>query len=225
MNQKTPKRDRSEEWPQKSRRSELYVERVLGPGEGKRKYLAKPIPTDYVVAALFLPFIPAGITPNQVTIFRFVTIPFIVYLLLSEAYLYAAILFAISALSDAVDGAMARTRGQVTPWGIMFDPLADKLLIGTTALILITSQLGLFLAASIVLLELFLVVSVYSRYKGRAVPARTAGKIKMVLQCIGLILLFLYVIMGNPAFLLAAEYTLYGAILFAVISLFVYRSI
>ncbi|MDP1707108.1 MAG: CDP-alcohol phosphatidyltransferase family protein, partial [bacterium] len=92
--------------------------------------------TDKILQKIFLPVIPRFITPNIVTWFRFVTVPFVAYLFIQESYIIGLLLFIVSAFSDAVDGSLARTRNQVTDWGKMYDPAADKLLIGVSVFIL-----------------------------------------------------------------------------------------
>jgi len=202
-----------------------FFQKVLNITESRVRYLTKPTFIDRLLAATVLKLIPESVTPNQITIFRFITIPFIVILLLGKAYLVGTILFVISALSDAVDGAMARTRNHVTSWGILADPLADKLLIGLTALILVSQFISIKLALIIVLLEVALIFSAYYRYKGRSIPAKISGKIKMILQSFGLGFLLLYIMTGSPLALLISTFLLYGAILFAFLSLFVFRSV
>lgn len=201
------------------------VQKVLNVTESRVRYLSKVTPIDRFFEATLLKLIPEKVTPNQITIFRFICIPFVVILFLAQAYLAGTVLFVLAALSDALDGALARTKNHVTSWGILADPLADKLLIGLTALILITQFIGVELALIIVILELALVFSSYYRYKGKTVPAKTSGKIKMILQCFGLGFLMLYIMVGSPALLLIATYILYLAVLFALLSLFVYRSV
>lgn len=72
---------------------------------------------------------------NKITIFRILLIPFFIASLLyygeGRPYLrfVALALFAIAAFADAIDGGIARSRGQVTELGIILDPIADKLLI------------------------------------------------------------------------------------------------
>lgn len=214
----------SERDPQPNRKL-TFVERVLNVTESRVKYLTKPTWFDYFLAKTFLRLIPDSVTPNQMTLFRFATIPFVLILLLTGFYLLATILFSISAFSDALDGARARTTGHITSWGILADPLADKLLIGLTAIILVSQFIGVWLAFLIIFLELALVFSAYHRYKGKVIPAKTAGKVKMILQSFGLGFLFLFTVISAPVLLLIATYLLYGAVLFALLSLFVYRSV
>jgi len=188
-------------------------------------YISKPSIIDKILEVTFLRFMPKFITPNALTIFRILTIPFVAFLLIQEYYASGTFLFVISAFSDALDGAMARTRHQVTDWGILFDPLADKLLIGTTAMIIVPKFVGLYVAIAIVFLELLIMVSAFYRFGAKVMPAKLAGKIKMILQSFSIGFLLLYVIVGTPMLLIVATYLIYGAIFFALVSLFVYRSI
>lgn len=183
--------------------------------------------TDKILARVLLPAIPAWVTPNMVTWFRFITIPFVAYLLMEQLYIYSLIFFSISAFSDAVDGSLARTRNQVTEWGKKYDPLADKLLIGVAAFILVTRYISVYLAATIIILELFLIAGAYYRKRTQGIPieAEVSGKIKMGLQSLGVGAILFAVAFQLPAFLTIAVYLLYLAIIFAIISLVVYKSI
>lgn len=188
-------------------------------------YLTHVSLVDRVLARVFLPLLPPAVTPNSITVFRFASIPVITFLLVTGFPLAGTILFIIAAFSDGLDGALARTSHQITKWGIVADPLADKLLIGTVAAISLSKYLGIGIAAIIIGIEAVLVVSAYFRYSGRLTPAKTVGKLKMVFQCIGVGLVLLYGVTPHPAFLLIGEYILYTAIFFGLLSLFVYRSI
>ena len=127
--------------------------------------------------------------------------------------------------TNHLDGALARTKHKITSWGTFYDPVADKLLIGTVSVIIVSQYLSFYLALAIVLIELFLVSSAYFRYRGRVVPAKIMGKTKMVLQCFGVIFLLFYIVFGIGWFLVAAQYILYLAVVFALLSLFVFKSI
>ncbi len=193
--------------------------------EPRPKYIAKITPIDRFLDATLLPFIPQSVRPNYVTIFRFVSIPFILFFLFQSAYAVAFVLFTIAAISDAVDGALARTRGKITPWGIVFDPFADKLLIGSVGGLLIFKFLNPALALVIIGIELVLIISAYYRFKGKIVPAKTVGKVKMILECVGVGFIFLFILTGMPAMLTISTYVLYVAVFFAVLSVLIYRSI
>lgn len=182
---------------------------------------------DRVISSIFEPLLPSFIVPNHITVFRFFSIPFVTFLLFYEYYATGFVLFAVSAFSDALDGAIARTRGQVTNWGKLFDPLADKLLIGISGFILVSRFLSPNIIATIILIELLLILNAYYRkkFRGEIVEARGVGKIKMVCQSFGIGLLGIYAISQIPHLLLLSSLFLYAGIILALISLFVYRSI
>lgn len=183
--------------------------------------------TDKILAKTLLRLIPRWVTPNIVSWMRFFSIPFIGYFLWNEHYAIAFPLFFVSAFSDAVDGSLARTRDMVTDFGKMFDPLADKLLVSTMAIILVPRYLGWEIVIAIVTIELTLIGSAYVQklYYGKVVQAENTGKIKMILQSLGIGALLVYAIWNIAILLVVAQYLFYGAILFALLSLVVYRAI
>src|SRR3989344_4491060 len=189
------------------------------------EYLTRVTLFDRFFAATLLRLLPRFISPNRITIFRFISIPFILFLLLSGYNLAGTILFVISALSDALDGALARTKHRITKWGIVADPIADKLLIGSVALITVWEHFGITLTALIIGIEIVIALSAYLRYSRKLMPAKTVGKVKMILQCVGVLFALLYGIFPVPFLLIFSQYVLYGAIVFALLSLFVFRSI
>ena len=183
--------------------------------------------TDKILEKTLLRVVPQWVTPNAVSWLRFFSIPFIAYFFWTASYAVALPLFFISAFSDAVDGSLARTRNMVTNFGKMFDPLADKLLIGTTALILIPRYLNWGIVVAMLLIDFILISSAYvqHRYYGKIIQAENTGKIKMVAQSLGVGSLLIYAISHIVVFLALAQYLFYIAIFFALISLVVYRAI
>jgi cardiolipin synthase len=77
------------------------------------------------------------LTPaNQITILRLAFIPFFAILVVAREYRGALAVLAAAALSDVVDGIVARLLKQETPLGVALDPIADKLLMTTAYLTL-----------------------------------------------------------------------------------------
>jgi cardiolipin synthase (CMP-forming) len=74
--------------------------------------------------------------PNQLTLLRLVFLPFIVIKLVEGHYGSALILFTLAGLSDLLDGLLARFLQQQTMLGQYLDPIADKLLLSTSFLVL-----------------------------------------------------------------------------------------
>lgn len=71
--------------------------------------------------------------PNAMSLFRILVIPFFAYYFIMGNWTAAVIALALSGLSDALDGFVARRFNQITELGKMLDPLADKLTQGTVA--------------------------------------------------------------------------------------------
>ena len=65
--------------------------------------------------------------PNILTIIRFILVPFIYTSVITKHYLIALIIFTISAITDILDGYIARKYNYITDIGKLMDPLADKL--------------------------------------------------------------------------------------------------
>jgi len=74
--------------------------------------------------------------PNQLTLMRMMFLPFIVINLVEGKYWWALGLFVTAGLSDGLDGFLARTLDQRTLLGQYLDPIADKLLLSTTFMVL-----------------------------------------------------------------------------------------
>ncbi|MEK7103620.1 MAG: CDP-alcohol phosphatidyltransferase family protein [Patescibacteria group bacterium] len=179
----------------------------------------KVYPTDRIIAATILPLLPARITPNHITMVRFFATPIVLLLLLLGNYAWGVPLFLIVAFTDAMDGALARTRDRITEWGRLFDPLADKLLIIPTVLILAINFLDHYLAFIVVGVELLIIVAALAwRKEGRIVQANWWGKIKMFLEVVGVMALLCTAWLGWPL-IPFASYMLIASIFFAVMSL------
>ena len=122
--------------------------------------------------------------PNILTIIRFILIPFIYISVLSKHYLAALIIFSISALTDILDGYIARKYNYITDIGKLIDPLADKLT--QISLLLSLAILGLlpwWIFAIVFIKELVLVISasvLYSR-KDVVVYSKWYGKLATTL--------------------------------------------
>jgi CDP-diacylglycerol---glycerol-3-phosphate 3-phosphatidyltransferase len=77
--------------------------------------------------------------PNTLTLFRVITVPIIVILMMFPNRIctaLAAILFSVAAITDYFDGYIARTRGLVSNLGKVMDPVADKLLVSSAFIML-----------------------------------------------------------------------------------------
>lgn len=182
----------------------------------------KAHPHDIFMANTLLKLIPHTVTPNQVTFFRVVATPFVFLLTLYEYYVIGIIAFLFLALTDVIDGSMARTRNQITKFGMMFDPLADKLLIGSMVLLIVFDNYNFWLGVAVLGLEIvFIVVATVSNYAFKTVyMANLWGKIKMILQVIAVFLTLAGLLLNAPQFFVVGAWVFGAAIGFAIVSLF-----
>ncbi|MBI2474072.1 MAG: CDP-alcohol phosphatidyltransferase family protein [Candidatus Taylorbacteria bacterium] len=170
----------------------------------------------------FVAIVPRYVSPNFITTFRFFSVPIVAWLLITDYYAHGVVLFAISAFSDALDGALARTRGEITAVGKLFDPIADKLLIVTTAFIVIGQFLPLWLFYLILGIEVVTVATaIYAKYfKKVDVQANIFGKIKMVMASFGVLSLLIYAAFWRAEVLVTlAFWLLIFSVFFAAVSL------
>ena len=125
--------------------------------------------------------------PNVLTVFRILLVPVLVAALLSEGPwgdLLAAIVFAVASFTDALDGWIARRRKSESNFGKLMDPLADKLLV-TSALVSLVSldRLSAWVAMVIIARELAVTgLRQLAMEQGHVVAASYWGKIKTVAQ-------------------------------------------
>lgn len=114
-------------------------------------------------------------------------IPLLVVLILQSedgSSALAACLFALAALSDALDGHLARSRDLITTFGKIADPIADKPLVGAAlASLVAVDRLGAWVAVIVVARELAVSgLRVVAGRKGLVISASSFGKVKMALQ-------------------------------------------
>lgn len=175
---------------------------------------------DGYVDKIFLRFIPKRVTPNQITAIRFILIPVVYALLLQHSFILALIVFAIAALTDLLDGAMARIRGQITDLGKVIDPIADKLLILTVLLFVGWQYLIIKVFVIYIIFELVAVLVGYffAFLIGNPIGANVFGKIKLNLQCLSIGLFILGVIISNKVLENISKYVLFLALFFAVLA-------
>ncbi|WP_201846542.1 CDP-diacylglycerol--glycerol-3-phosphate 3-phosphatidyltransferase [Myceligenerans indicum] len=131
---------------------------------------------------------------NYVTMVRIAMVPFFAWALLADGgesttwRLVATLIFVVAALSDKIDGYLARSRGLVTDLGKILDPIADKLLVGT-ALVLLWIPLGelpWWVPVVILARELGITLMRMAVLKYAVMPASRGGKLKTVLQVVAI---------------------------------------
>ncbi|ADU95982.1 CDP-diacylglycerol--glycerol-3-phosphate 3-phosphatidyltransferase [Thermovibrio ammonificans] len=129
--------------------------------------------------------------PNLLTVLRVALLPFIVVSIIQGHNLLALVLFTLSALTDFLDGFLARRSKSVTYLGMLLDPVADKLLTSSTLISL----------AYVKLCDPYSVIAIVGREeavtgmramaasRGLVIPASAGGKVKTVLIMASILLL------------------------------------
>ena len=156
--------------------------------------------------------------PNVLTVLRILAVPVIVVALLDETPngdVVAAVVFALAAISDGLDGYLARSRDAVTTFGKLMDPIADKLLIVAALISLVSlGRLAAWVAMVIIARE-FAVTALraVAAEQGVVISASWLGKAKTILQVAAVFGLIIW----EPA-PLAIDLLVYAAVAVTVIS-------
>lgn len=133
---------------------------------------------------------------NLVTLARIALIPLFIVLLMSNAqgaYWQAALVFALAAFTDSLDGYIARRYKQVTRLGIFLDPLADKLLIiAALVCLVVLHKVPAWIVVIIIAREFIITcLRLIKARKGIAIPASWGGKFKTITQISAVLILIL----------------------------------
>jgi CDP-diacylglycerol--glycerol-3-phosphate 3-phosphatidyltransferase len=147
--------------------------------------------------------------PNALTLLRIFIVPLLVVVLLTPfaenwvglpRHILGVTLFLGAALTDYLDGQLARRRDQVTRLGQLLDPIADKLLISAALISLVENQLAPAWAVVIIIGREFAVTGLRSiaAVDGVVIAASKMGKFKMLAQVVTVALLIVSSVGGKP---------------------------
>lgn len=164
--------------------------------------------------------------PNALTLSRIFLVPLLVAVLLTgkEGWEIWAVVFTLgAALTDWLDGFVARRRNQVTTLGILLDPIADKILISAAFISLVQLHIVPAWMVVIIIGREFAVSGLRSIAitEGFTIDASNLGKFKMVSQVVAITLLILARKMQGPVKILA-DIALAVVVLFALLSMVEY---
>lgn len=163
--------------------------------------------------------------PNFLTLVRICLIPVFVVVFLaptSDRSLVAAVIFTVAAVTDLLDGYIARRTGQITKLGKLLDPIADKLLVLSALILLVNIDRVSALVALLIIARELAVTGIRAIAAGERliIASETTGKYKMALQVVAIVLLILegtdLAEFGNLH--LAGTATLYVSLLLGYIS-------
>lgn len=134
---------------------------------------------------------------NKLTIIRIFLVPVFLVFIAAKGIPYgtfiATFIFILAALTDKLDGYIARSRNQITRFGKFMDPLADKLLVTSALISLVELQVVPGWAAVIIIAREFAVsgLRTIAAAEGNVIAASWWGKIKTVIQIVAIVLLLL----------------------------------
>jgi CDP-diacylglycerol--glycerol-3-phosphate 3-phosphatidyltransferase len=134
--------------------------------------------------------------PNFLTVVRILLIPVFVVLFSDptpDRSLAASIVFVVAAVTDLLDGYLARRHSQVTRLGRLLDPIADKLLVLSGLILLVQfDRVAAIVAILIIAREVAVTgVRAIAANQGIVLEAETTGKYKMVVQVVAIVFLLL----------------------------------
>jgi len=157
--------------------------------------------------------------PNVLTLLRILLVPVLVVALLAETDngdLMAAIVFALASITDVMDGYIARTRNAITSFGKLMDPIADKLLIISALVALVSLQrLAAWVAMVIIARELTVTITrMQATQQGVVIAANWWGKSKTIVQ---VATIFFLIAVGEPT-PPWVDGLVYGAVVITIVS-------
>lgn len=162
--------------------------------------------------------------PNLLTFSRLLLIPIFVLLFsypTPERSMAAAAVFGIAAITDLLDGYLARRRSEVTRLGRLLDPIADKLLVLSGLILLVQFQRVSAIVAILMIAREVTVTGIraISAAEGIVLSAETIGKYKMTAQ----VLAILFLIMADGVdpewnFYVIGNVLLYSALMLGLVS-------
>ena len=170
--------------------------------------------------------------PNTITVLRILLIPVLVvvfYLPFKNHLLLAAAIFAFAAITDWIDGYLARKLGQMTAFGAFLDPVADKLMVAIALVLLVERHdTILFTLAACVIIGREIVISALREWMAElgertSVAVSYIGKVKTTFQMLAIIGLLAIDPATDESWLLRLAYLmLYAAAVLTLWSMFIY---
>ncbi|MFN3395375.1 MAG: CDP-alcohol phosphatidyltransferase family protein [Thermodesulfovibrionales bacterium] len=126
--------------------------------------------------------------PNTLTLMRIILLPLFVASMIYRRHDYALYIFSVAAITDTLDGLIARLKGLKTPLGTLLDPLADKFLLVTSFILLaVYNFIPLWLTITVISRDIIIVtgwIVLYLVTHSAKVEPSITGKIAISLQLI-----------------------------------------
>ncbi len=170
--------------------------------------------------------------PNLITILRVLLIPIFIllfYLPFSWSYLAASAVFGFAAITDWLDGYLARRLQQSTPFGAFLDPVADKLMVAVALVLLVEEHATFWLTLpAAIIIGREIVISALREWMAELgarahVSVSNLGKWKTAAQMVALVILLasppsetVWVVLGFVLLIVAAALTLWSMVQYLI---------
>ena len=164
--------------------------------------------------------------PNQITLLRLGFIPFFLILISYESYKWALLVLVVAGLSDGIDGLLARSLNQRSSLGAYLDPIADKLLLSSSFIILaFKKQIAwwltiIVLSRDVMILIVAVVILLISGY--RPFPPSIYGKLTTASQIVLVFTVVFSAAYPDSHLAKIIHLLIYAVTLFSVVSAFGY---
>ncbi|MEG1662137.1 MAG: CDP-diacylglycerol--glycerol-3-phosphate 3-phosphatidyltransferase, partial [Clostridiales bacterium] len=156
--------------------------------------------------------------PNKISLARIFLIPIFLagFFCLPHGEAWSAVIFAIAGASDALDGNIARKQGLVTTMGKFIDPLADKLLVLTALIALLSHGMISAVAVAVIIWREISVdgLRILAADKGEVIAASQWGKLKTTSQIVAILALLVskLSLWPQPLYQILCQILIWGAV-------------
>ncbi|MBQ6409990.1 CDP-diacylglycerol--glycerol-3-phosphate 3-phosphatidyltransferase [Candidatus Saccharibacteria bacterium] len=161
--------------------------------------------------------------PTALTVLRIILVAPVMVLIFMDnlpAQIATIVCFSLAAITDKIDGHLARKNKQVTDFGAFLDPLADKMLINLTFLALVVLNIMPLWMFAVILIRDFAVdgMRMMAAKKGTVIPANIFGKLKTTIQMITIITILLNRILNFEPLAITNTILLYIVVFLTILS-------
>ncbi len=157
---------------------------------------------------------------NKLTVFRVVLVPFYVFFMLTDFTAYnryiALTIFVIATITDKLDGTIARKYNMITSFGKFMDPIADKLLVCSALVCLVSSGEIPAWTVIVIIAREFIIsgIRLIAAENGVAIAASWWGKIKTIAQ----MAMIIVILINADIFYILEQILIYVSLLLTVVS-------
>lgn len=158
--------------------------------------------------------------PNTLTTIRFILVPVFGYYLYQGQYVLSVIILTVAAITDYLDGHIARKYDMTTSWGKLADPLADKFMQLTALIMLgIKGKIALYIIIIILIKEIIMVAGsgLLLKQDKFVVSSNWYGKLTTVILYFAVVLIMLDITFGNYLIIVGLATTIFSLVKYGLV--------